>query len=223
MTKNTSFVPNELNIVPLHDFHASEICQAAAACCGKKLSKGHAFEIVAAFHKFQTYAALRADGLMSMDRYSRDRFEVDSDLARERAISIGSTVAHDFDPIEKRLEELHHEACNPDTALAARVTRNICFLTNWNSEFNEFDGRTLLSPEDLDACGEVACRDNFEDDMWSHQGFPTIAAFSQTSKPLPQDEGYHAIIADPVLNVARYLAPDRTDEIVERYRVISSS
>lgn len=221
MTKPMPFVPNEGCFVPLHDFFASEIREVANSR-GIKLSSGHAFEIVAAFHNFQSYAALRANGLMSLDRYACDDFQVNPDQARERAIAIKSKVAQDFDPIEQRLEELQQEACTPDTALAVRLTRNICLLTNWNTEIDEFDGRTLLSPEDHEACAEVATRDKFEDGMWNQQGFPTVAAIFHTKEPLPQDKGYRAIIADPVLNVAWYLAPDRTSEIVERYRVSSS-
>lgn len=219
MPNTNPFVPDVEYYVPLQDHFASEIREAARSH-GYKLSNGHAFEIVAAAHGYRSYASLRADGLMSLDHYARNDVDFDVERARERAIAMESAVAVDFEPIARCLEALYVEATNPDAALAARLARNVCLNADWSSQFGEFAGRTLLSPDDHAACAEVACRDDFQDNMWANPvGVPTIAALAQTDKPLPQDRGYHAISAEFVLNVASYLAAERVEELVARYRV----
>ncbi|SIN84967.1 hypothetical protein [Paraburkholderia phenazinium] len=203
------------------DRHFADELLVVAKMHGHDLSKGHANELVARAHGFRTQAAMRADGLMVLDRYARDDFGFDVERVRVLAIELKSVVAHDFEPIAQSLKALCNEARNPDTALAARLARNVCLNADWSTEFGEFAGRTLLSPHDYAACVEVTMRDDFEDNLWVNVlGIPTIAALAQTEKILPQDHGYHAINADFVLNVAMYLAGARVEELVERYRVV---
>lgn len=205
--------------IPLDRHFADELLVIARAH-GHDLSKGHANEIVARAHGFRTQAAMRADGLMARDSYSKNDFDFDVDRAHERAIELESPVAHDFEPIAQCLKALYDEARNPDTALAARLARNVCLNADWSTEFGEFAGRTLLSPNDYAACVQVVKRDDFEDNQWANVlGIPTITALAQTEKILPQDHGYHAISADFVLNVAMHLAGARVKELVARYRV----
>lgn len=205
--------------IPLDRHFADEILVCAQSH-GYDVRKGHANEFVARAHDFRTHAAMCKNGLMAQDRYARDDFNFDVERARKRAIELESPVADDFEAIAQCLTDLHREASNPDTALAARLARNACLNADWSMQFGEFAGRTLLSPYDYEACVKVAMRDDFLDHLWANVlGIPTIAALAQTLKILPQDDGYHAMNPDIALNVAMHISRARVVELIERYRV----
>jgi len=152
------------------DRHFADELVLVAKFQGAILKKGHANEIVAQAHGFRTHAAMHADGLMTRDRYSHDRFDFDVDSARKRAGELESPVAEDFGPVAQSLRALHEEARKPFNALAARLARNVCLNAEWSRQFDGFAGRTLLSPEDFAECVGVAMRDDFEDGLWPSRG-----------------------------------------------------
>ena len=107
--------------------------------------------------------------------------------------------------------------------MCPRAVYRFAAIARWRKPRAQRQKR-LLSPNDYAACVQVVKRDDFEDNQWANVlGIPTITAFAQTEKILPQDHGYHAISADFVLNVAMHLAGVRVRELVARYHVVRNA
>lgn len=201
--------------IPLKDYFADTI-QDAVKESSLHIGRSHSFELVAAFFGFNTYAALKVDGLLSKDKYQNEP-KVDLKKLTERAdrLNISSEV---LEVVEDCLLSLHDDEQDHFISLVKRLARNV----KHNSYLNDtslgpiFDSSVFLDEQDWKNCGDIASSDDFVDYQFAMTPWPTIAAIvSVHNNPI---DGFYQINPDPVLNIIAFLDPNEINQILVEMR-----
>jgi len=201
--------------ISLQDCFADTV-QEAVRESNLQIGRSHSFELVAAFFGFNTYSALRADGLLSKDKYQNEpQFNLKRFAERADRLQISNEV---LEIVQDCLLSLHYDEQDHFISLAKRLARNV----KHNSYLNDtslgpiFDSSVFLDEEDWQNCGDIASSDDFVDYQFSITPWPTIATIvSVHNNPI---DGFYQINPDPVLNIIAFLDQNEIDQLLNEMR-----
>lgn len=198
--------------ISLQDYFADTI-QSAVKEFNLHIGRSHSFELVAAFFGFNTYSALRADSLLSKDKYQNEpNINLEKLIERATRLQISNEV---IEIVQDRLLALHYDEQDHFISLTKRLARNV----KHNSYLNNtslgpiFDSSVFLDEEDWQNCGDIASSDDFVDYQFAMTPWPTIASIvSIHNNPV---DGFYQINPDAVLNIIAFLDPNEIDRILD--------
>lgn len=201
--------------ISLKDCFADTI-QATVENSNLHIGRGHCFELISSFFGFNTYAALKANGFLSKDKYQY-KPPVDLNKLTERAnrLQISDPV---LEIVENCLLSLHSDEQNHRISLSKRLARNVkhnCSLYK-APRGPIFDSSVFLDEEDWENCGDIASSNSFEDYLFTDMPWPTIAAIvSVHNNPI---DGFYPINPDPILNIIAFLAPSEVRKLLREMK-----
>lgn len=208
-------MPDYSYFISLKDYFADTVKDAVQES-NLHICYGHCFELIAAFFGFNTYAALKANGVLSKDKYQNVP-KVDLKKLTERAsrLQISNDV---LDVVEDCLLSLHSDEKNPLISLTKRLSRNV----KHNSYLNDtsidpiFDGSVFLDEKDWKNCGDIASRNDFNDYLFTITPWPTIATIVAVHNY--SIDGFYQINPDSVLNIIKFLDPNEIQKLLYEMR-----
>ncbi|WP_180114934.1 hypothetical protein [Acinetobacter sp. YH12063] len=197
--------------ISLKDFFANTV-QDTVKDTSLHIGRGHCFELISAFFGFNTYAALKADGFLSKDKYQyQPTIDVNKLSERANRLEISQLV---LDIVEDCLLSLHRDEQNHHISLSKRLARNVkynCSLYK-GPRGPIFDGSVFLDEEDWKNCGDIASSNKFEDYLFIDMPWPTIATIvSVHNNPI---DGFYPINPDPILNIIAFLSPREVHKLL---------
>lgn len=195
------------------------LAQELQACCKQtmrlKLKRQHTLEIVAACHGMDSHTLLHSGLTEQVNPVIPD--EIPWDYVTQRILKTAPGLSESqVVGIRAVIEQLWSEQVDPQTAFAKRLVRNIASNCTFHGDCL-YSGSVLLPEKDWLACGEIVCRDDFEDGLAVQSPWPSILTISRAS-PEPCYDNHYQMEPDCILNVLAFLRPNDWDDLLARYR-----
>lgn len=204
---------SELSYIQPIKVYFADTIQNKVSSSNLLIGRSHCFELIAAFFGFNTYAALKANGLLSRDKYLYQP-EIDLGKLSKRASHL-EIPEPTIKIVEDCLLSMHYDEQDHITSLSKRLARKVKYTATLHKGYQKpiFASGVYLDEQDWENCGNVASSDEFEDYLYTYMPGPTIQFIVLAHRDANSD-GYYEINVDPIVNIIEFLAPNEIHKLL---------